>query len=60
LFKNKPVLVVFNKCDIKTVGQLSQDKQDMIRKWVEENQLETMEISTLERIGVEEAKARAC
>lgn len=52
--------MVFNKCDIKTVGQLSQDKQDMIRKWVEENQLETMEISTLERIGVEEAKARAC
>lgn len=60
LFKNKPVLVVFNKIDLKRVQDLPHEKQEAIRAWIEENNLPTLEISTLEKIGIEEAKGKAC
>ena len=60
LFKNKPVIVVFNKIDIKRVQDLTQEKKEAVRQWVEENGLITMEMSTLEQIGVEEVKIKAC
>lgn len=60
LFKNKPVLVVFNKMDIKRVADLSEEKVAAIKAWIDENNLPTMEISTLEKIGIEDAKAKAC
>lgn len=60
LFKNKPVLVVFNKLDLKRVQDLTPEKQAAIKAWIEDNNLPTLEISTLEKIGIEEAKAKAC
>ena len=60
LFKNKPVLVVFNKSDIKKIGDVEPEKQLAIKQWIEENQLSTLETSTLENIGVDEAKQKAC
>lgn len=42
LFKNKPVLVVFNKVDIKKVSDLPLEKQQAIRLWLEENSLPYM------------------
>ena len=30
LFKNKPILVLFNKCDVKKVSDLTKDKQKSI------------------------------
>jgi nucleolar GTP-binding protein len=53
LFKNKPVLVVFNKIDLKRVSDCSEEKIAAIKAWIEENDLPTLEISTLEKIGIE-------
>lgn len=60
LFKNKPVLVLFNKCDAKKVSELTVEKRVAIEQWVAENNLQTLEVSTLEGIGIEEAKTKAC
>ena len=60
LFKNKPVIVVFNKTDIKRVQDLSPEKKEAVRKWVEEHGLITMEMSTLEQSGVQDVKVKAC
>ena len=42
LFKNKPVLVLFNKCDAKKVGELAADKQEVIMEWIKQNGLESL------------------
>jgi len=34
LFKNKPVFVLFNKCDIKRAQDLPADKQKAIQEWI--------------------------
>ena len=47
LFKNKPVLVLFNKCDIKRVQDLPANKQKAIQEWIAENNLPSLEVSTL-------------
>lgn len=60
LFKNKPVLVIFNKNDIKRVEELTADKRKAVEQWIKENDLMTMETSTLNKVGIEEAKVRAC
>lgn len=60
LFKNKPVVVLFNKCDIKRVQDLSKEKQMAIQQWVTENNLTTLEVSTLQGVNIEEAKSQAC
>lgn len=53
LFKNKPVLVAFNKSDLKTVADLPSDKQQAIKQWIDENNLPTIEMSTLNKVGIE-------
>ena len=60
LFKNKPVLVLFNKIDAKRVSELTEDKRKVIEQWVLDNNLPTLEVSTLNNIGIEEAKDKAC
>lgn len=46
--------------DLKRVQDLSEEKQYAIRTWIEENNLPTMEISTLEKIGIDDARSKAC
>ncbi len=53
LFKNKPVLVAFNKSALKTVADLPSDKQQAIKQWIDENNLQTIEMSTLNKVGIE-------
>ena len=60
LFKNKPVLVLFNKIDAKRVSELTPEKMKAVEEWVLENNLPTLEVSTLNKIGIEEAKIKAC
>ena len=60
LFKNKPVIVFFNKCDAKKVEELSADKKAAIEEWVRSNELPTVEGSTLEGLNINEVKAKAC
>jgi GTP1/Obg family GTP-binding protein len=47
LFKNKPLIVVFTKADIKRVENLPQNKQEIIEKWLKENNLISTTISTM-------------
>lgn len=60
LFKNKPVLVVFNKIDLKRVEDLVPEKKAAVEQWLLENKLPFMEISTLEKVGIDAAKVKAC
>jgi nucleolar GTP-binding protein len=47
LFKNKPVIVAFNKTDLKKVEELSADKKKEIEQWLTSNNLKHVEMSTL-------------
>ena len=60
LFKNKPVLVLFNKNDVKTVADLTPEKKKIVDEWIKENNLPTLECSTLHKVGIEEARKQAC
>lgn len=42
LLKNKPVLVVFTKKDLKKVSELSPREQNMIKEWMNENNLQSV------------------
>jgi nucleolar GTP-binding protein len=47
LFKNKPVVVAFNKTDLKKVEELPNNKKEAIKTWLHENNLKSIEMSTL-------------
>lgn len=47
LFKNKPVIVAFNKTDLKKVEELPNSKKEAIQTWLNENNLKSIEMSTL-------------
>ncbi len=47
LFKNKPVLVAFNKTDLRRLSDLPEDKIKIIEDWLKENNLKHTEMSTL-------------
>lgn len=46
--------------DLKRVQDLPQEKQDAIATWIQENNLPFLEISTLQKMNIEEAKVKAC
>ncbi|KAF7455955.1 Nucleolar GTP-binding protein 1 [Cryptosporidium felis] len=72
LFRNKPVFVILNKIDSRSTESLTSEEKDMIEKLktgIEEEKgenkanievIDFLEMSTIKKIGVEEAKNRAC
>lgn len=56
LFKNKPLLVVFSKADIRKVEELPNHKKSLIENWLQENNLKSISISTMANINVNECK----
>lgn len=60
LFKNKPVIVAFNKTDLKKVEELPAAKKNSIEQWLNENNLKFVEISTLKLEGIDVARQMAC
>ncbi len=60
LFKNKPVVVAFNKTDLRRVEDLPEDKKEVIDQWLSENNLKFVEISTLLLENLDKAKQLAC
>lgn len=56
LFKNKPLLVVFSKADIRKVEELTSHKKSLIENWLQENNLKSISISTMANINVNECK----
>ncbi|KAK6589693.1 hypothetical protein RS030_1130 [Cryptosporidium xiaoi] len=68
LFRNKPVFIVLNKIDSRSVEDLNQEEQKMIQDLRVKNPEDTcnvdvvdyLKMSTMQKIGVEDAKNRAC
>jgi len=59
LFTNKPVLVVCNKCDIKSIDDLSDEKKECLKVF-EESKIPLLKMSTLTDEGVMEVRQEAC
>nr|CAG4643795.1 EOG090X02QX [Lepidurus arcticus] len=59
LFANKPLLVIFNKIDVVRLEELSADKQELLKAFENDN-VPTVQMSTITEEGVVEVKTEAC
>ncbi|KAH0627575.1 hypothetical protein JD844_003471 [Phrynosoma platyrhinos] len=59
LFANKPLIIVANKCDVKRISELSEEKQKMFAD-LESEGFPVIETSTLTEEGVTQVKIEAC
>ncbi|XP_060638532.1 GTP-binding protein 4 [Anolis sagrei] len=59
LFANKPLIIVANKCDVKRISELPEDKQKMLAD-LEADGFPVIETSTLTEEGVIQVKTEAC
>ncbi|AIO01486.1 nucleolar GTP-binding protein, putative [Leishmania panamensis] len=60
LFTGKPVVVVFNKCDVCTIDDVSTAEQELIMDAIQEAGAKWITTSTLTDIGVGDLKSVAC
>ncbi|KPI89504.1 putative nucleolar GTP-binding protein [Leptomonas seymouri] len=60
LFTGKPVVVVFNKCDVCTIDEISLAEQERIMDAVQEAGAKWITTSTLTDVGVGDLKTVAC
>eukprot|EP00331_Platyophrya_macrostoma_P027340 CAMPEP_0176436172 /NCGR_PEP_ID=MMETSP0127-20121128/17796_1 /TAXON_ID=938130 /ORGANISM="Platyophrya macrostoma, Strain WH" /LENGTH=648 /DNA_ID=CAMNT_0017819413 /DNA_START=29 /DNA_END=1975 /DNA_ORIENTATION=+ len=60
LFTGKPIVVVFNKCDVCTLDDISPEEHTAIMSAVEEAEAKWITTSTLTDIGVGDLKSLAC
>ncbi|MBN3321152.1 NOG1 protein, partial [Atractosteus spatula] len=59
LFANKPLIIVANKCDVKRIGELSEENQKIFADIMAED-IAVIETSTLTEEGVIKVKTEAC
>jgi len=60
LFNNKPLIVVANKSDVLSRGELSEDQEALYKDIEKEIEGEIMEMSTVTENGVMDVKTKAC
>lgn len=60
LFTNKPLIIVANKCDIIKLNELTADRKAALQEIEDYKEIEIMEMSTINDIGVIEVKNEAC
>lgn len=61
LFKNKPIIIVFSKADLKTVSQLdTAQTQELNQIFKDFPQIRKIELSTLTQMNIGELKKLAC
>merc|ERR1719326_1305175 len=62
LFKDKPLLVLLNKTDLKTVDELTADEMALLNTMKEEADLnvEFFPVSNVTKSGIDEARTKAC
>jgi len=61
LFKNKPIIIVFSKADLKTVKQLDKEQtQELNQIFKDFPQIRKIELSTLTQLNIGELKKLAC
>jgi len=60
LFKNKPLVIVLNKTDLKPYSAVSQDHKTLIENMVKENNTYLIQMSNQSGDGVSDVKSSAC
>ena len=60
LFTNKPLIVVANKSDIVQIDDLPPEKQSIVQRLKDSDEITMMEMSTITDSGVMEVKQEAC
>eukprot|EP00408_Alexandrium_pacificum_P034187 CAMPEP_0171292310 /NCGR_PEP_ID=MMETSP0790-20130122/72093_1 /TAXON_ID=2925 /ORGANISM="Alexandrium catenella, Strain OF101" /LENGTH=728 /DNA_ID=CAMNT_0011762043 /DNA_START=16 /DNA_END=2199 /DNA_ORIENTATION=+ len=65
LFRNRPLLIILNKTDIRKMSELSEAERKLIESMVDEDdrdgpKIEFFETSCATRVGVDGARAKAC
>jgi nucleolar GTP-binding protein len=60
LFKNKPLVIVMNKIDIRKYDELSPEEKKSIEDTTKENNAFLIQMSNLQGDGVADVKAKAC
>ena len=60
LFKNKPLVIVLNKTDLKPYSAVSQDNKTLIENMVKENNTYLIQMSNESGDGVSDVKSSAC
>uniref|UniRef100_T1ICJ4 Nucleolar GTP-binding protein 1 n=1 Tax=Rhodnius prolixus TaxID=13249 RepID=T1ICJ4_RHOPR len=59
LFSNKPVIAVFNKCDVTRIEELSEENKALLKVFPDEK-VPLLSMSTITEEGVSEVKQQAC
>lgn len=60
LFKNKPLVIVLNKTDLKPFNNLLQDDKNLIENMAKENNTYLIQMSNMSGDGVSDVKSSAC
>mmetsp|Transcript_1119 Transcript_1119/g.1225 ORF Transcript_1119/g.1225 Transcript_1119/m.1225 type:complete len:177 (+) Transcript_1119:3-533(+) len=64
LFRNRPLLILLNKTDIRKLSELSEEEQKLIESMSADDhdgpKIEVFETSCSTRTGVDEARSKAC
>lgn len=60
LFTNKPLIIVANKCDIVKLKDLPTDRRAVLEEIENDKDLDLIEMSTVNDVGVIEVKNEAC
>lgn len=60
LFKNKPLVIVLNKTDLKPYGNVLQEDKNLIENMVKENNTYLIQMSNISGDGVSDVKSSAC
>lgn len=60
LFKNKPLVIVLNKTDIKPYSEIKQEDKNLIESIAKENNTYLIQMSNVSGDGVSDVKSSAC
>lgn len=60
LFKNKPILIVLTKSDLKKFEELDEEDQKLLNQVKAEENVQMVEMSNKNKEGVSDVKAEAC
>lgn len=60
LFKNKPLVIVLNKTDIKPYGEVKEEDKNLIESIAKENNTYLIQMSNISGDGVGDVKSSAC
>jgi len=60
LFKNKAVIIVLNKTDLRKVNELTSSNKKLLEGWLADNGYPHFEVSALNKEGTDQLRDMAC